>query len=66
MKIEKIKYAIASKGFPLTFNDGDGHQTDVVENIYFYDSNMEAESALVKYYDYSNFQIYQFNITYEF
>lgn len=65
MKIEKTKYAIASKIFPLAFDDGDGYQTDDIDNAYFYDSYEDAE--IIKRFDEpENFQILTVKVTYEF
>lgn len=67
MKITNKKYVIATKNFPLRFNNGDGYALDNIEGACFYHSAEDADYVLTHSYDEpEQYQIIKVDITYEF
>ena len=66
MLIEKIKYIIATKEFPLEFDSIDGgYNTDKIEEAYFYNSKEEAIGELNRFDEPDTRQVLPVKITYE-
>jgi hypothetical protein len=68
MKIEKNKYVIATKDFPLQFEDNftDGEDTEFIEDAAFYDFKETAVEELDRFDEPEKRQILKVKITYEF
>lgn len=67
MKIKRTKYVNATKTFPLEFDrDDDGCDTDLLEEAYFYDSELEATTDLDRFDEPETRQIIPVIVTYEF
>lgn len=67
MIVKKNKYVIATKDFPIVFDDGDGNLEKDIQYAYLYPDKSCAEKILSNEFDEpDNFQILEVNITYEF
>lgn len=67
MVIRKKRYVIASKNFPLEFDDGDGCAMDNIEDAYFYESRDDAMSVLSRCFDEPDeYQVIEVRVSYEF
>ena len=65
MIIESKKYAIATKGFPLLFDDGEGNNVSNFEEAFL--SSYESTEAELKCCDEPDkYQILEVKVTYEF
>jgi hypothetical protein len=67
LKIENIKYVIATKEFPLEFEDrnSEGEDTELIEDAWLYDSIQTAEVELDRFDEPDKRQIVKVKITYE-
>lgn len=66
MIVKKNKYVIATKSFPVVFDDGDGNPEKDIEYAYLYSNKSYAEKILNDEFDEpDNFQVIEVNITYE-
>lgn len=66
MIVKKNKYVIATKSFPIVFDDGDGNPEKDIENAYLYSDKGNAEKILNdEFEEPDNFQVLEVNITYE-
>ena len=66
MKITNKKYVIATKDFPLEFDDGNGNRLDNIEDARLYNDMEDVNSVLQYFDDPDGHQIIQVNVTYEF
>lgn len=67
MIINTTKFVIATKDFPLKFNNADGDYEDEIEAACFYHSAEDASDVLSRFYDEpQKHQIIKVDITYEF
>lgn len=66
MKITNKKYVIATKDFPLEFDDGNGNRLDNIEDARLYNDMEDVNSVLQYFDDPDEHQIIQVNVTYEF
>lgn len=65
MIIEKEKYVIATKSFPLEFDDGKGNSVSDFENAYL--GNYEDTKSILKSFDEADeYQILKVKVMYEF
>lgn len=61
------KYIIATKEFPLLFDDGDGNMIDEVEYAYLYDEKEHAQCIIDNTFDKpDNYMVLRVKITLEF
>ena len=65
MKITTEKYAIVTKGFPLTFIDDCGCKCDSIEDDVLFETKEEAEDQLNCFDKPSEYQVIPIKITYE-
>lgn len=66
MKITNKKYVIATKDFPLEFDDGNGNRLDSIEDARLYNDMEDAKSVLQYFDDPDEHQIIQVSVIYEF
>jgi hypothetical protein len=65
MKLNRTKYIVVKKGYPIHFIDGDGYEVDDIEKAELWYSKEKAVESL-KDFDYpEEFEVIQFLITYE-
>lgn len=65
MKIESEKYVIATIDKLIMFNDGNGYDTDYIDEAYLYNNKEDAEKTLKTYDNPSEYQVLKILITYE-
>ena len=66
MIVKKNKYVIATKSFPIIFDNGDGNPEKDIEYAYLYNDKSYAEKILSDDFEEpDNFQVLKVNITYE-
>lgn len=65
MKIELEKYIIASINEPIVFDDGNGYDTDYVDEAYLYDNKEDAERILKTFDIPNDYHILKIRITYK-
>lgn len=67
MIIKKKRYVIATREFPLMFDDGNGNGVDAIEDAYLHDSEHKALDVLNTCFDEpSEHQVIEVTISYEF
>ena len=66
MKMTKERYCIASKTFPLMFQDGEGYGCDDIEDAMLFLTKKTCEDELDIFDKPENFQILNVKVTYEF
>lgn len=65
MVVEHTKYAIATKSFPLFFDDGEGNSVDTIEDAAI-GSKEDCEAELKCFDEPENYQIIEVKVSYEF
>lgn len=65
MKIKFEKFVIATKSFPLEFDDGTGDTVDDMEYAILYETEGNAEIELERFDEPDQFQILPVKVTYE-
>jgi hypothetical protein len=65
MRVIKEKYVIATKDFPLLFDDGNGDYLDDIEETICYEDQEDAQSELDNFDEPADHQILKVKITYE-
>lgn len=65
MKIESEKYVIASRTFPLEFDDGNGENVNDINEAFLYPLEGSAEAELECFDEPENYRVLRIKITYE-
>lgn len=65
MIIKNEKYTIATKDYPLTFDDGNGNSVDDLDDAYLDLSYDNTKARLENYDEPDEFQILKVRVTYE-
>ena len=66
LKILKQKYAIATKDFPLEFDDGNENGVDNIEEAHLYSDKEDADKILQNFDEPDEYQVIKVDVTYEF
>lgn len=65
MKIELEKYVIATIDKPIMFDDGNGYNTDYIDEAYSYDDKEDAERILKTFDIPNDYHILKVKIMFE-
>ncbi len=65
MKIELEKYVIATIDEPIMFDDGNGYNTDYIDEAYSYDDKEDAERILKTFDIPNDYHILKVKIMFE-